>query len=263
LLFYLNNRIHRTAIRIKVSDIGSKPVWVANIARNDEILLFLSAQFINVQTNGGSMKLFNKSFGEYWQFAKVGAYLLALMAVIRFVLKPMTGMPYETVTHFASVTNLAILLMIYFTIRARSSGFINSYRDILGIAMVLAFSLAALVVLGIAIDNIAGIQTYYTEDGHGGEINQWVHVGAHLLFQGIGSSLFLWGIGSLVHFVMSLGRKSGGVIGGGQFFWQYEKSSAMANSRSFFISPETKARAYASATSNFLNRKALAHATLI
>lgn len=153
------------------------------------------------------MKLFNKSFGEYWQFAKVGVYLLALMAVIRFVLKPMTGLPYDTVTHFASVTNLAILLMIYFTIRARSSGFINSYRDILGVATIFGLSCGAFIILGIAIGNLAGIETYYTEQGHGGEINQGLHILGHVLVNGIGYSLVLWGIGSLVHFVMSLGRK--------------------------------------------------------
>ena len=153
------------------------------------------------------MKLFSKSFGEYWQFAKGGAYLLAIMAVIRFVLKPLTHLPYEQVTHFASVTNLMILLMIYFTIRGRASGFINSYRDVLGIAATLALSSVVLIVAGIAISNIAGIDTYYIEPGHGGGVNQYVHVGLHLLFNSVGFSLFLWGVGSLVHFLMSLGRK--------------------------------------------------------
>jgi len=153
------------------------------------------------------MKLFNKPFSEYWQFAKTGAYLLAAMAVIRFILKPMTGLPYAQVTHFASVTNLMILLMIYFTIRGRASGFINSYRDVLGIAATLALSSVILIVAGIAISNIAGIDTYYIEPGHGGGANQFVHVSLHLLFNGVGFSLFLWGVGSLVNFVMNLSRK--------------------------------------------------------
>ncbi len=151
------------------------------------------------------MKLFNRPFGEYYQFAKVGVYLLAAMAVIRFVLKPMTGLAYDKVTHFASVTNLMILLMIYFTIRARASGF-GSYRDFLGVGTVLGLSWAALTIIGIAVDEFGGIDTYYTDLAHGGDQSSWIHMGGHAL-GGVVFSLILWGIGSLVNFLMSLVRK--------------------------------------------------------
>src|SRR5574341_418330 len=97
------------------------------------------------------MKLFNKPFSEYWQFAKTGTYLLAAMAVIRFILKPITGLQYEQVTHVVSVTNLTFLLMIFYTIRARSSNF-NAYRDLLGVAAILGLSWGALTIIGIAVD---------------------------------------------------------------------------------------------------------------
>jgi len=151
------------------------------------------------------MKLFNKSFGEYWQFAKTGAYLLAAMAVIRFILKPMTGLSYGQVTHFASVTNLMILLMLFYTIRARSSGF-NTYRDLLGVAAVLGLSWGALTIIGIAVDEFGGIDTYYTDLAHGGDQSPWRHMGGHAIVSVV-FSLILWGIGSLVNFVMHLRRK--------------------------------------------------------
>ncbi len=152
------------------------------------------------------MKLFDKPFGEYFQFVKVGLYLLALVAVVRFLMKPVFNIPYAQGTHFTSVTILLPILMIVYTIRANSAG-LGSYRDLLGIAAVFGLSSAVLIILGIAISNIAGIETYYIEPGHGGGINQWFHAGAHLILNGVIFGLILWGIGSLVNFLMSMGRK--------------------------------------------------------
>jgi len=152
------------------------------------------------------MKLFNKPLGAYWQHAKGGIYLLAALSVIRFLMKPMLNIPYAQGTLFTSVTILMILVMAYYAFRAASSGS-GSYRDLLGIAAVIGLSTAAMIILGIAIDDFGGIDTYYTDPAHGGSLNAWQHIGGHLVFTGILSSLVLWGIGSLVYYVANMSRK--------------------------------------------------------
>jgi hypothetical protein len=152
------------------------------------------------------MKLFNKPFGEYIQFAKVGVYLLALVSVVRFLMKPVFNIPYAEGTHFVSVTILMPILMIVYTLRARSAG-MGSYRDLLGIAAALAIPTMAFIILGITVDTLAGIDTYYTDPAHGGNLNQFLHIGGHILVTGVGFSLILWGIGSLVHRVTGASRK--------------------------------------------------------
>ena len=150
--------------------------------------------------------MFNRPLGEYFQFTKIGIYLLALVSVVRFIMKPVFNIPYAEGTHFTSVTILMPILMIVYTIRARSAG-LGSYRDLLGIAAALALSTTAFIILGIAVDTLGGIETYYTDLKHGGNLNQWLHVGGHILVTGVIFTLILWGIGSLVHLVTGASRK--------------------------------------------------------
>jgi len=152
------------------------------------------------------MKLFNKPLGAYWQYAKGGIYLLAALSVIRFLMKPVLNIPYAQGTTFTSVTILMILVMAYYAFRAASSGS-GSYHDLLGIAAVIGLSTAAMIILGILVDAFGGIDTYYTDPAHGGSLNVWQHIGGHLVFTGILSSLVLWGIGSLVYFVANMNKK--------------------------------------------------------
>lgn len=152
------------------------------------------------------MKVLNKPLGEYWQFAKVGVYLLALVSVLRFLMKPVFNIPYAQGTHFTSVTILMFILMVFYAIRASSSGF-GGYRDLLGVAAVIGVSTAVMIMLGIAIDDFGGIDTYYTDPDHGGSFNPWRHMGGHVIFSAILTPLALWGAGSLVYFIANLSRK--------------------------------------------------------
>lgn len=152
------------------------------------------------------MKLFNRPLSAYWQHAKGGIYLLAALSVIRFLMKPVFNVPYEQGTTFTSVTILMILVMAYYAFRAGASS-LNSYRDLLGIATVIGLSTAVMIIAGILIDEFGGIDTYYTDLAHGGSFNVWQHIGGHVVFTGIVSSLVLWGIGSLVYFVANMSKK--------------------------------------------------------
>jgi hypothetical protein len=151
------------------------------------------------------MKLLDKPFAEYLKFAKVGVGLLLLVSVVRFLLKPVFGVPYEQGTHFASVTILMpILMLVYSVMIARSGG---SYRDLLGVAAALALPTTLFIMLGIAIDDFGGIDTYYTDLAHGGNVNAWAHMGGHVVVNGILFTLVLWAIGSLVNLIVRASRK--------------------------------------------------------
>jgi hypothetical protein len=99
---------------------------------------------------------------------------------------------------------MPILMLVYSVMVARSSG---SYRDLLGVAMALALPTTLFIMLGIAIDDFGGIDTYYTDPAHGGNLNAWAHMGGHVVFNGILVTLVLWGIGSLVNLVAGGSRK--------------------------------------------------------
>lgn len=150
------------------------------------------------------MKLLNKPFAEYLQSAKIGIGLLLLVSVVRFLLKPLWGIPYEQATHFASVTILLPILMLVYSVMVGRSG--GTYRDLLGVAMALGLSTALFIIIGIAVDDFGGIDTYYTDPAHGGNLNAWAHMGGHVV-AGIIFTLVLWGIGSLVYLVVGGSRK--------------------------------------------------------
>lgn len=143
------------------------------------------------------MKLFNRSLGSYCADVRVGVILLGVLAVIRFLMLPVFGVPFAEGSLYASLNVLLPILGIYYAYSfGQRPG--TSYRDILGIAFTLAVSLNVFVSLGIAVDDFGGIQTYYTDMAHGGEFNPVLHILAHLIGATLLHTLFIWGLGSLV-----------------------------------------------------------------
>lgn len=151
------------------------------------------------------MPLFNKPFGEYLKSAKVGIGLLLLVSVLRLLLKPVWQVPYAEGTNFASVTILLpILMLVYSVMVARSGG---SYRDLLGVSAALCSAGTLFIIMGIAISSFAGIDSYYVDPAHGGNVNVWLHMGGHVLVNGILFTLVMWGVGSLSYLLAGGGRK--------------------------------------------------------
>lgn len=152
------------------------------------------------------MALFSKPFSEHIRDVKIGLYAIAAISVIRFLMLPVFGVPYASGTHFASATIVLLLAWLVYTVRAvRSPG--ASYREILGISAALALGTAVMIIIGILVDDLGGINTYYTDPAHGGELNTFAHAGGHL-FGAVISTLFLWGVGSLILFIVSKTRKA-------------------------------------------------------
>jgi hypothetical protein len=140
------------------------------------------------------MRLFTKPFGEYFRETCAGLWLLLAVGVVRFLLKPALGIPYSDGTWFSSLTILVMVLTVVYAVIAERRG--ETYRDLLGIAVALSFTTAAIVIAAIAVDEFAGIDTYYTDLAHGGNLSPLAHMGGHLLGALFGA-LFGWGIGAL------------------------------------------------------------------
>jgi hypothetical protein len=150
------------------------------------------------------MKLFSKSLGEYCRFAQTGVLLIALVSFVRFLMLPVFNVPYATGTHFTSVTILTLLLTAFYAVRVFNTG--GGYRDVLGVALVLALTCAAFIIAGIAIDDFGGLDTYYTAPAHGGGRTPWQHILGHIIFALV-ETLVLWGLGSLVYFIAARMKK--------------------------------------------------------
>ncbi len=146
------------------------------------------------------MKLLQKPFRQYLQEARLGIGLLLLVAIMRFLLQPLFQIPYDQGTHWVSLTILLPIIMLFYSVAvARKAG---SFRDLLVLAALFAFSSSLFIILGIAIDDFGGIETYYT--GPRGS-NPWGHMFGHVV-GAVMSTLQLWGIGSVVYLVAG-GRK--------------------------------------------------------
>ena len=138
------------------------------------------------------MSLFHKPLSHHFRSTRGGALLLVAIGLVRFFLKPVFQIPYERGTTFASVTILLLILMVWYSTRTT-----GNYRDVLGVAAALSIVAGLVIIVSIAIDDLGGIDTYYTDPMHGGELNPWMHMGAHA----VGVVVFtvaLWGIGSLI-----------------------------------------------------------------
>ncbi len=130
----------------------------------------------------------------------MGIGVLLLVAIVRFLLQPLFQIPSDQGTNWVSLTILLpIIMLIYAAAVARRGG---TFRDLLVLAALFAFSAMLFVILGIAIDDFGGIDTYYTGPQ---EANTWGHMFAHVV-EGLIFTLLLWGIGSVVYLVAG-GRK--------------------------------------------------------
>lgn len=141
------------------------------------------------------MALLGKPFAAYIRETCVGLWLLLAIGVVRFLLKPVFGIPYAQGTWYSSLTILALILVVVYSAMAAFRR--ETYRDVLGIAAAIALSTAAIIIAAIAIDEFGGVDTYYTDPAHGGNVNPFLHMGGHLI-GGVSGTLVGWAIGSLV-----------------------------------------------------------------
>ncbi|MFZ0431042.1 MAG: hypothetical protein WAO20_23210 [Acidobacteriota bacterium] len=151
------------------------------------------------------MPLLRKSLPAYFRETSLGLWLLIGVGVVRFLLKPVLGIPYEQASMYASVTILSLILLVVYPVLAARRR--ETYRDMLGIAAAISITTAAISIIAIGVDEMSGLGTYFTDPGHGGEMNPFLHMLGHAL-GGLFGTLIGWGLGALVLLIAGTVRKA-------------------------------------------------------
>ena len=146
------------------------------------------------------MRIFGKPLSAYLAFAKVFLLLIAIVGIARLALS-LARVENATVK-WLSISIVALLGLVYYSIRVHTSGF-GSYKQLLALIVIQSIVAQAIIIAGIVIGIFTGRDNIFSapEYSGGGDGKTWLHAGAHLLFGVIAGSLLAWLIGSLILFV--------------------------------------------------------------
>jgi hypothetical protein len=143
------------------------------------------------------MTIFGKPLSAYIAFAKVFLVLILAAGVIRLTLS-LGGVPNST-TRWFTMTGLAWIGLIYYSIRVHTSGF-GSYRQLLVICVLQDWIAQAIAITGIVIAMSTGTDNVFSspEFAFGSDGKTWLHLGAHLVIGTTVGALLPWAIGSAI-----------------------------------------------------------------
>jgi hypothetical protein len=145
------------------------------------------------------MTIFGKRLSEYVAFCKPFLVLILVVGIVRLALS--LGGVSTSIVKWLSITAVAWIGILYYSIRVHTSGF-GSYKQLLPICVLQGLAGQAVVVSGIVIaiftgkDNIFSVPEY----AFGGDGKTWLHVGAHLLFGTTIGPLVGWLVGCVIMF---------------------------------------------------------------
>ena len=143
------------------------------------------------------MTIFGKQLSDYVAFARVFLVLILVTGLTRLSLS-LAGVPNSTARWF-TMTGLAWIAIIYYSIRVHRSGF-GSYKQLLVVCALLNWAAQAVAVVGIAIAMATGTDNVFSspEFAFGGDGKTWLHLGAHLVIGTTVGTLFPWAVGSAI-----------------------------------------------------------------
>jgi len=143
------------------------------------------------------MTIFGKPLSEYIAFAKVFLILILAAGIMRLALS-LGGVPNST-TRWFTMTGLAWIGVIYYSIRVRTSGF-GSYKELLVICALQDWIAQAIAITGIVIAMSTGANNVFSspEFAFGSDGKTWLHLGAHLFIGTTAGALIPWGVGSAI-----------------------------------------------------------------
>ncbi len=146
------------------------------------------------------MSIFGKDLSEYYRFQRAILGLILIVGLARAALS-MGGVPTSTVK-FISVIGMAILGMVYYSIRVHTSGF-GSYKELLPLLVIQNLVANVLIAAFIVLAIFTGKNNIFSlpEFSGGTDGKTWTHAGAHLVLATIGMSLVGWLVGSAIMFI--------------------------------------------------------------
>lgn len=143
------------------------------------------------------MSIFGKSLRDYLSFVRLGIILVLVMGLLRFGLG-LSGVPYDKVTHLASLTVLGWILAVIYGHLARVTGF-GGYRHLLPVGFVLAGTMYGFIILAILVEVLGGFHGYFHAPGVGlmpSGMSVVQHVVGQLIAMLI-TTVVLWALASL------------------------------------------------------------------
>jgi hypothetical protein len=143
--------------------------------------------------------IFGKRISEYLAFEKPFLIALVVVGLARLALS-LAGVPNTTV-RWLPMNAVIWAGAFYFGVTVHTRRF-GSYKQLLPLAAFLVAPFHAIAVLGILL-TIAGFPNIYAapEYSPSPDVNQWLHILAHLTVGMVAASLILWGVSSLVMLV--------------------------------------------------------------
>lgn len=144
--------------------------------------------------------IFGRKISEYIAFQKWFMVATAVVGLVKLALS-LGGVPTATLK-FVPMNAVVFAGMFYAGVKVYTSGF-GSYRQILPLGFFNIVPLHLVAVTGILFA-IAGYPNIYAAPEFGGEVNQWLHIAAHLTLGMVAAPLILWLVGSIVMKVTKL-----------------------------------------------------------
>ena len=147
------------------------------------------------------MTIFGKSVSQYLSFQKYILLLILVVGLARLFLS-LGGVPDST-TKYLSITVVALIGLIYYSIRVHTSGF-GSYKQLLPLIFFQSVLSQAIIIVGIIIaiytqkDNVFSAPEY----SGGSDGKNWFHVLAHLIVGLVIGPLLGWLIGCVLLFIV-------------------------------------------------------------
>ena len=143
------------------------------------------------------MTIFGRRLSDYVDFCKVFLILIPVIGIVRLALS-LSGQPNSTVKWF-SVSVVMWIAAVYYAVRVHTKRF-GSYKQLLGICVVLNLVMQAVIISGIILAIVTGTSNIFSapEYAFGGDGKTWLHVAAHLFVGTIAGSIVPWAFGSLV-----------------------------------------------------------------
>src|SRR5262245_65608077 len=120
------------------------------------------------------MIIFRKPLSEYVAFSKVVLVLILVVGIVRLALS-LGGVPTST-ARWVSITGVIWIGVVYFSIRAQTSGF-GTYKHLLPIYVLQALAAQAIIVPAIVMAIVTGQDNIYSvpENSFGNDGKTWFH----------------------------------------------------------------------------------------
>lgn len=147
------------------------------------------------------MTIFGKTLSQYLNFQKYILLLILAVGLGRLILS-LAGLP-NSATKWLSISVVALIGLIYYSIRVHTTGF-GSYKQLLPLIFIQSVVSQAIVIVGIVIaiythkDNVFSAPEF----SGGTDGKTWLHAVAHLIAGVIIGPLVGWLIGCGLLFVV-------------------------------------------------------------